>query len=141
MIREGEGSKEDSLKITSDENFLKAWLWILISFVLDSKSSCDSEFRKCLNSQTWQNGWTTKLMHGRLKFDQNWKNQLDFIWKDFDIRPWRYKSHSILRCISWDSVENKLFTIRDENVCLVDFYEGKFLKFDERMICVLIIGW
>ena len=56
MIREGEESQEDSLKITSDENFSEGWICILISFVHDSWSSCDSELSKCLNSQTWQNG-------------------------------------------------------------------------------------
>ena len=56
MNREGEESQEDSLKITSDGNFLESWICILISHVLDSWSSCDSELSKCLNSQTWQNG-------------------------------------------------------------------------------------
>ena len=56
MIKEGEESQEDSLKITSDENFLEAWICILINHVLDSWSSCDSELIKCLNSQIWQNG-------------------------------------------------------------------------------------
>jgi hypothetical protein len=46
-------------------------------------------------------------MHGRWKFDQKLKNRLDFIWKDFDSRSWRNKSHSILICISWDSIKNK----------------------------------
>ena len=38
---------------------------------------------------------------------KNWKNQLDFIWKDFDSRSWRNKSHLVLWCISWDYFENK----------------------------------
>ena len=38
---------------------------------------------------------------------KNWKNELDFIWNDFYSRSWRNKSHSILRYISWDLVENK----------------------------------
>ena len=50
MIREGEESQEDILKITSDENFLESWLCILISFVPDSRSLHDSELSKCLNS-------------------------------------------------------------------------------------------
>ena len=38
---------------------------------------------------------------------KNWKNQLDFIWKDFTSRSQWNKSHSIRRCISWDSIENE----------------------------------
>ena len=38
--------------------------------------------------------------------NQNRKNELDFIWKDFDSRSWRNKSHSILRSISWYSIKN-----------------------------------
>ena len=38
---------------------------------------------------------------------KNWKNVLDFVWKDFHSRSWRNKFHSILRCISWDLIENK----------------------------------
>ena len=38
---------------------------------------------------------------------KNWKNKLDLIWKDFDSRSWRNKSHLILRSISWDLIENK----------------------------------
>jgi hypothetical protein len=74
VIREGVESQEDSLKITSDEKFLESLLCILISFVLDYRSSCDSELIKFLNSQTWKNGWTTKIMHGWWKFDQKMKN-------------------------------------------------------------------
>ena len=73
-MREGEESQEDTMNITSDENFPEAWICICISHVHDSWSSCDSELIKCLNSQTWQNGWTTKIMHGWWKFDQTLKN-------------------------------------------------------------------
>ena len=73
MKREGEESQEDSLKITSDDKFMEAWLWILISHRLDSRSTCDSKLKKCLNSQTWQNGWIAKIMHGWWKFDQKLK--------------------------------------------------------------------
>ena len=52
MIREGEESQEDILKIRSDENFLEALLWILISFLLDLHFSCELELSKFLNSQT-----------------------------------------------------------------------------------------
>ena len=73
VIKEGEESQEDSLKIRSDENFLEAWLWILRSFLLDFHFSRDSELRKCLNSQTWQTGWTTKIMCRWWKFHQKTK--------------------------------------------------------------------
>ena len=56
MIREGEESQEDSLKITSDENIPEAWICILMIYELDSWSSCDSALKKYLNSQTCQNG-------------------------------------------------------------------------------------
>ena len=52
MIREGEESQEDSLKIISDENFLEAWICIFITHVLDSRSSFDFELSDFLNSQT-----------------------------------------------------------------------------------------
>ena len=55
VIREGEESQEDSLKITSVEIFMEAWIWIWISHVIDPQSSCDSELNKCLNSHTFQN--------------------------------------------------------------------------------------
>ena len=106
MMREGEESQEDSLKITSDEKFLESCICILIRHELDSWSSCDSALNKYLNSQLSK--WAEK--RNSCTSDENsiknWKNELDFIWKDFDSRSWRNKSHSILRCISWDSIEN-----------------------------------
>ena len=39
---------------------------------------------------------------------KNRKNDLDFIWKDFNFGSWIEKSHSIPRCISWDLIENKI---------------------------------
>ena len=52
MIREGEESEEDRLKITSHEIFLEDLLCILMNLVLDSHSSCDSKLNKCLNSKS-----------------------------------------------------------------------------------------
>ena len=68
---------------------------------------------------------------------KNWKNELDFTWKDFDSRSWRNKSHSILRCISWDSIENKFFTIHDEKVGPTRFDERKVRSLVKKWFCVL----
>ena len=57
VIKEGEESQEDTLKIRSDEKFPEYWLDVLRSFLLDFHFSCDSELSKCLNWQTWQTGW------------------------------------------------------------------------------------
>ena len=73
VIREGEESQEDSLKIRSVEKFMEAWLWMFRSFLLDFCFSCELELSKCLNSQTCQTGWTTKSMCGRWNFDQKLK--------------------------------------------------------------------
>ena len=103
VIREGEESQEDSLKITSDENFLEAWLWILISFVLDSRSSCDSELRMCLNSQTWQNGWKNQNHARAMK-----------------IRPKTRK----MNMTSYD----RIFILDHEETCLIRFRDV-FMRF------------
>ena len=106
VLRGGEESQEDNLKITSDEIFPKAWICIWISHVLDSQSWCDSKVLKLSNLLNM--GWTTKKpCTDNENSTKNWKNQLDFIWKDFDSRTWRNKSHLILRCISWKSIKNK----------------------------------
>ena len=73
VIREGEESQEDSLKIRSVENFLLSWMWILIFFLLYWCFSCELELSKCLNSKTWQTCWTTKIMCGWWNFDQKLK--------------------------------------------------------------------
>ena len=80
-------------------NFDKTYTWfpILMWF-------CIEEVLKLTNMTKM--GRTTKIMYGRWKFIQKLKNELDFIWKDFHSRSWRNKSHSIPRCISWDSIEN-----------------------------------
>ena len=105
VIREGEESQEDSLKITSDENFPEAWIFILIRHELDSWSSCCYALNKFLNSQTCQKGWTTKLMHGQWKFDQKLKKMnMASSWY-FHVGSWRNMFHSILICLAWDSGE------------------------------------
>ena len=49
-------------------------------------------------------------------YDQNvtttWKNQLEFIWNILTSRSQWNKSHYICISISWDSIENKFFTIK-----------------------------
>ena len=73
VIREGEESQENSLKIRSDKKFSEAWLWILRIFLLVFCFSCELELSKCLNSQIWQTGWAAKIMCGWWKFDQKQK--------------------------------------------------------------------
>ena len=136
MIREGEESQEDSLKIRSDENFLEAWLWILRSFLLDFRFSCELELRKCLNSQTWQTRWTTKIMWEWWKFDQKLKN---WTWLHIMIFSFRImKKH-----VSFDSEMSLMrfrwkwvFAIHGEKVCLMEFDERKSFEVMERMLCV-----
>jgi hypothetical protein len=141
VIREGEESQEDSLKITSDENFPEAWICILISFVLDSQSSCDSELRKCLNSQTWQNGlnnqnyaWVMKI---RTKIEKMNLTSYDRIFildhEETSLIWFRDIFHDIRLKISFYNLWWKM--------CLTGFDERKSLKFDERMLCVLKIVW
>ena len=123
VIREREESQEDSLKMRSVENFLEVWLWILRSFLLDFSFSCESEFRKFLNSQTWRTGWTTNFMCGRWNFDQKLKYCKLSILVDSKIRvlvsqlvklkiskwffshvfPLAYIIHNILRIWIWMS--------------------------------------
>ena len=80
----------------------------MISHVLDSWSSFDYELNKCLNSQTWQTELNNENHAWEMKIrPKTKKNELDFIWMDFHYGSWRYKSHSVPRCISWDSIENK----------------------------------
>ena len=96
MIKEGEESQEDSLKITSDENFPEAWIYIWIIHVLDSQSSCDSELKKCLNSQTFQNALNTRNHAQAMK-----------------IRPKTKK----LNMTSYD----KIFMQNHEETCFIQF--------------------
>ena len=99
-------TKHFLLQITRYDIFLKAWICLWISHVLDSQSWCDSKVHKLSNLLVM--GWTTKKpCTSDEKSIKNWKNQLDFIWKDFTSRSQWNKSHSIQRCISWDSVENE----------------------------------
>ena len=55
--RGGEESQEDSLKITSCENFLKVWVCKLVIYELGITPWCDSWFLKLLNLMNM--GWTT----------------------------------------------------------------------------------
>ena len=106
MIRKGEESQEDSLKIRSVENFMGAWMWILRSFLLDFRFSFESELRKFLNSQTWQTCWKQKSCVGGEILTRNWKNEHGFICWDFYLGSWDNKFQSILRCLSWYLDEN-----------------------------------
>ena len=90
------------LKIRSVENFPKAWMWILRSFEVVCLLPCKLELSKFLNSQTWQVGWTAKIMCGRWNFDQKLKNEHGFIWWYFHVGSWRNIFHLIMRCLSWD---------------------------------------
>ena len=76
-MRGGEESQEDSLKITSDENFPEFWICILMRHELDSQSSCVSELMKFLNSQTFLK-WVGQpnSCTGDENLTKNWKNQL-----------------------------------------------------------------
>ena len=73
VIREGEESQEDRLKIRSVIFFLEAWMLILRSFELFCLFSCESKLRNWLNSQTWKIGRTTNFMCGRWNFNQKLK--------------------------------------------------------------------
>ena len=125
MIRAGEESQEDSLKIRSVENFPEAWLWNLICFLFDFRFSCESEFRKLLNSKTWQTGWTTKIMCWRWNFNQTLKK---WTWLHMMIFSCRImKKHvsidsemSFMR-FGWKCV----FAIFGEWVSLMEFDERK----------------
>ena len=55
--RGGEESQEDSLKITSCEIFLKAWVCKWVRYELGNTSRCDSWFLKLSNLMDM--GWTT----------------------------------------------------------------------------------
>jgi hypothetical protein len=125
MIREGEESQEDSLKIRSDENFLEAWLWILRCFLLDFLFSCELDLSKCLNSQSWQTGRTTKIMCRRWKFNQKlkkwtWLHMMRFSFKIMKKRVLFDSEMSFMR-FRWKWV----FAICGEKVCLMEFDERK----------------
>ena len=75
-------------------NWFPIFMWFFIEELLQLKNLL--EWAKQPNSCTGDENST-----------KNWKNELEFIWKDFDSRSWRNKSHSVLRYISWDSIENK----------------------------------
>ena len=136
MIMEDEESQDDSLKIRSVENFLEAWLWILRSFLLYFHFSCELELSKCLNSQTWQIGWTTKIMCGRWNFDQKLKKWTCLHKMIFSFRIMNkhvsINSEKYLIRFRWKSV----FAIQGEWVGLMEFDERKVLKFCENMIWV-----
>ena len=136
MIREGEKSHEDSSKITSVENFLEAWIWILRSFELVFLSSCESELSKYLNLQTWQTGWTTNFMCRRWNFDQKLKN---WAW----IHKMIFSCRIMKKHVSIDSKMyfmifwwKCVFAIRGEWVDLMEFDERKVLNFCEKIIWV-----
>ena len=79
-----------------------------MSHVFDSQPSCDfwvGEVLKLSNLSKWAK--QPKSCTGDENSTKNWKNELDFISKDFDSRSWGNKSHSISRCISWYLIENE----------------------------------
>ena len=141
MIREGEESQEDSLKIRSDENFLEAWLWILRSFLLDFHISCDLELSKFLNSQTWQIGWTTKIMCERWKFDPKLKN---WTW----LHMMRFSFRIMKKHVSFDSNMSFMrfgwkcdLAIHSGKVCLMEFDERKSFEVDGKNALCLRKKW
>ena len=136
VIREGEESQEDSLKIISDENFLEAWISILRNWLLDSCSSCDSELSKCLNSQTWQNGlniqnhaWATKIRPKTEKLNMTSYDKIFIMdheetsliqFRDVFHEIWLKTSFYNLwwkKCVSWGSMRKKVWSLMKE--CLV----------------------
>ena len=125
----------------------------MISLVLHSRSSCDFELSKCLNSQTWQTGWTTKIMCRRWKFDQKPKNWtwlhmmrfsfrikkkhvsfdtemyfMRFGWKWVFCNPWwKSVSHGIQwKKFFWSDEKNAL-CLRNKWEVLVFILRKKFL--------------
>ena len=68
------------------------WFWIEEVLKLSNLTKWVEQPKSCMDDQNKNN---------------NWKNELDFIWKDFYSISWRNKPNSIQRCISWDSIENK----------------------------------
>ena len=141
VISEGEESHEDSLKITSDKNLMKPWIWIFISHVLDSRSSCDYELSKCLNSQTWKNGFNNQNHAHAMKIRPKTEKWTWLHMKGFFIM---------------DHEETSLIWIRDvfqEIRLKISFYNPRWkilchgvrwkksLKFGEKMIYVLKMVW
>ena len=92
--------------------------------------------RKCLNSQTCQTGWTTKIMCGRWKFYQKLKN-----WTWLHMMRFSYKI--MKKHVSFNS---KMFFIRFGWKCVFAIYGEKcdswnlmkenVLNLMERMLCV-----
>ena len=66
------------------------------NFILDFQFSCELELRKCLNSQTWQTHWTTKIMCGRWKSDQKLKK---WTW----LHMMRFSCSIMKKHVSFDS--------------------------------------
>ena len=123
MVREGEESQEYNLKIISDESFPESWLWILRSFFLDFCFSCESELSKCLNSQTWQIGWTTKIMCEQWKFDKKLKKTKKRTW----LHKMKFSCRIMKKHVSFDFKMSFMrfrwkcvFAIRGEKVCLME---------------------
>ena len=85
-------SQEDSLKITSCEIFLKAWVWKWVRYELYITSRYDSwllELSNLMNmGQTASNPCTVDEISSKTR-----KNQLEFIWKIFTSRSQWNKSH------------------------------------------------
>lgn len=130
VIREGEESQEDNSKIISDENFSETWFWIFKIFVLDFRFSSHSNFIKCLNSQTWQTRWTTKIMCGRWQFDQKLK-----IWTWLHMM--RFSFRIMKKHVSFDYEMSFMrfgwkcdFAIRGGKVSPMEFNERKSFDVD-----------
>ena len=132
-LRGGEESQEDSLKITSDEIFPKAWtwtwfqifMWFYIEEVLNLTNllECAEQPNSCTSDEN-----STK----------NWKKMnLTSYKKDFHSISWRNNSHSIPRSISWDSIENKFSQSMMKNLVSWGSMKEKVRSWVKECFCIL----
>ena len=108
-------------------HFDKKWIWfpILMWFCI--------EVLKLTNLSKWAE--QPKSCTGNENSTKNWKNELDFIWKDSHSRSWRNKSHSIPRDISWDSIENKFSQSTMKKFVSWGSIEEKFKVWCKNALC------
>ena len=130
MIREGEESQEYSLKITSDQNFREAWMCIWIIHVIDSRSSCYYDFKKCLNSQTWQNVMNNQNHPWVMKIQPKTEKMNLTSYERIFILDHEETSHIRFWDVFHEFDRKYVFTIHDEKVCL--------MRFDERKVRILV---
>ena len=137
VMRGGEESHEDSLKITNDENYLEAWICILMRYEPGSRSSCDSALKKYLNSQTWQNGLNNqnhaRAMKIRPKTEKmnltSYERILLLDHEETSPIQFGYVFHDI-----WSKL---VFTIHDEKLVSWGSMNEKFRSWVEECFCVL----